>query len=156
MPDDSQSRWSESNAASLQNSAANEHKVLVKVEIDHDLAHHQLASRAIAVRATAAAPSIEPRPQRPALSRTPACFFGPTCRKAGHRSILFGWGLGPMHVATCSLGFLCISLKCEPWRTSPWPRWPVSRRPTMSESRNSVRLNRRSGRDGHIPPIGTA
>jgi hypothetical protein len=53
MPDDSQSRWSESNAASLQNSAANEHKVLVKVEIDHDLAHHQLASRAIAVRATA-------------------------------------------------------------------------------------------------------
>ena len=25
-----------------------------------------------------------------------------------------------------------------PWRTSPWPRWPVSRRPTMSESRKVI------------------
>ena len=73
------------------------------------------------------------RPQQPALSRTPACYFGPNVQKGRRRNVLFGWG--PMHVATCSLGFLCISLKCEPWRTSPWPRWPVSRRPTMSESR---------------------
>ena len=77
-----------------------------------------------------------------------------TCR--GRQEHPFWVGLGPMHVATCSLGFLCISSKCEPWRTSPWPRCSVSRRPTTSDSRKTDLQNHASGRDDHIPPIGTA
>ena len=46
------------------------------------------------------------------------------CRdgRLGCNLVLQFGGLGPMHVVTCSLGLLCISLKSEPWRTSPWPR----------------------------------
>ena len=38
---------------------------------------------------------------------------------------------------------------------SRWPRWPVSRRLTMSESRKTDLQNHASGRDDHVPPIGT-
>ena len=61
-----------------------------------------------------------------------------------------GWEPCTWPRAHCRVPVFVHILGSEPWRTSPWPRWPVSRRPTMSESRHSVRLNRRSGRDGHI------
>ena len=38
-------------------------------------------------------------------------------------------------------------MNMEPWRTPPWPWWPGSRRPTTSQSQNSVWIIYNSGCD---------
>ena len=67
-----------------------------------------------------------------------------------HQSAAAGSPVGVHFRKTYACVFYEYRSRAKQWRTSPWPRRPVSRRPTMSEARKVIWTDCGAGYQDHI------